>query len=267
MDVSLICSFIRDNLENDLSLEAVAKHFGYSRFHLSRQFKQETGYSYKQYVEALKIERSIATMVDAGRDVKSVFIDSRHESSGTFSNTFKKLTGLSPNLYKKSLNALRGLLVHSLQHRGEVIYRSRGVGQGAGAGQGHGLGACIRVSLQYPEVHDERVTFVGLFKNGIPNSAPVVGAALYKRQEVMLDQVPPGTYYLLVTEIDLTANLMQYFVLNLNYRSKVDQPIEVTVDTDLHFNLEMRLSVPEDPPIVINLPFLVKQALQKDRNL
>lgn len=256
MEIAKICSYIRDNLDNDLSLSTIAKHFGYSRFHLSRQFKQETGYSYKQYVEALKIERSIAAMVDGGRDAKSVFIDSRHESSGTFSNTFKKLTGLSPNLYKKSLDALRGLLVHSLQHRGQVIYRSKSVDQGGS----------IRVSLHYPEVHDERVTFVGLFRNGIPNSAPVVGAALYKQYEVLLDRIPQGTYYLLVTEIDLTANLMQYFVLNLNYRTKVDQPIEVTGDTNLHYDLAMRLSVPEDPPIVINLPFLVKQALQKDRN-
>ena len=217
---------------------------------------QETGYTYKQYVEALKIERSIASMVDTRRDERSVFIDSCHESSGTFSNTFKKLTGLRPSLYKKSLNALQGLLIGTIQHRGQVIYRDTRVAEGGD----------LRVTIEYPQVHRERVTFVGLFKNGIPNTPPVVGAALYQTDYCVFDNIPEGLYHLLVTEIDLTADLIQYFVLNLNYRSKMDSPIQVTKDTHLDFHLKMRLSLPEDPPIVINLPFLVKKALFKDRN-
>lgn len=256
LDIGKICAYIRENIHNDLSLEDLSKHFGYSKYHLSRRFKEETGYSYKQYVEALKIEKSIISLIDSNRNSKASFIDSQHESAGTFSNTFKKLTGLSPMLYKKSLNILSHTLINTIKHKGEVIYRSHRVDKGGR----------ISVRLHYPEIHGERVSFVGLFKNGIPNSAPVVGYALYKQYDCVLDFIPEGNYYLLVTEIDLMADMMQYYVLNLNYRSKVDHQICVTNETDVHYDLMMRLSVPEDPPIVVNLPFIVKQALLKDHN-
>lgn len=256
MVISDICTYIRSTIDEDMSLEDMAKHFGYSKYHFSRKFKQETGYTYKQYIEALKIEQSIAAILAGDRNITGVFIDSQHESSGTFSNTFKKLTGLSPSLYKKSITLLCNTLIHAIKTKGEIIYRQTRVTKGGR----------ISVTLNYPECHPERVSFVGLFENGIPNRAPVVGVALYKRTHCVLDLIPEGNYYLLVTEIDLTSEIANYFILNRNYRAKVEQPIAITCDTDGHYDLTMRLSIPEDPPILVNLPLLVKQALSRSRS-
>ncbi len=251
MDISEVCKYIRDNSEEELCLEEVAKHFGYSKYHFSRKFKQKTGYSYKQYIEALKIEQSIELILDANSNITQVFIESKHESSGTFSGTFKKLTGLSPKIYKKSINILYKMLLLSMKDKKEITYRK--VKSNAGGR--------ISIRLHYPEIHDERISFIGLFENGIPNSAPIVGKALYKCNNCVLDLIPEGRYHILVTEIDLTSDISSYFLLNNNYRAKLDHKLLITKDTDEHFDLYMRLSIPEDPPILVNLPHLVKQAL------
>ncbi len=253
MEISKVCHYIRENIDQNLSLDQLALHFGYSKFHLSRTFKQQTGYSYKQYVEALKIERSIVSILNTEGSSKDAFIDSYHESTGTFSNTFKKLTGLSPNLYRRSLAPLGKTLMHVIKHKGLVVYRNTSAREGGK----------VYVNLHYPDVHTERVSFIGLFKNAIPNSAPVVGVALYKQTNCVLDCIPKGSYYLLVTEIDLTADIANYFWLNMNYRAKLDEQVHIYPHTEAHIDLNMRLSLPEDPPIVVNLPLLVKQALSK----
>ncbi len=72
-----ICKYIRDNIDNELNLEDLSQHFGYSKYHLRRKFKQETGYSYKKYIDALKIDRSIEAILDGYRNNTGVFMDSK----------------------------------------------------------------------------------------------------------------------------------------------------------------------------------------------
>ena len=43
-----ILSWIEDNLESPLSLEKVSERSGYSKWHLQRMFKKETGHSLGQ---------------------------------------------------------------------------------------------------------------------------------------------------------------------------------------------------------------------------
>ncbi len=56
IDVERVIEYIRENIENDITLDDIAKHMNYSRFYLSRTFKKEKGASIKQYIEALKVE-------------------------------------------------------------------------------------------------------------------------------------------------------------------------------------------------------------------
>ena len=50
-----ILSWIEDNLESPLSLEKVSERSGYSKWHLQRMFKKETGHSLGQYIRSRKL--------------------------------------------------------------------------------------------------------------------------------------------------------------------------------------------------------------------
>ena len=47
-----ILDWIEDNLESPLSLEKVSERSGYSKWHLQRMFKKETGHSLGQYIRS-----------------------------------------------------------------------------------------------------------------------------------------------------------------------------------------------------------------------
>ncbi|MCU6238865.1 AraC family transcriptional regulator, partial [Morganella morganii] len=53
--VDEILNWIENNLESDLSLEAVAGKAGYSKWHFQRIFKQQTGYTLASYVRARRL--------------------------------------------------------------------------------------------------------------------------------------------------------------------------------------------------------------------
>ena len=49
-----ILDWIENNLESPLSLEKVSERSGYSKWHLQRMFKKETGHSLGQYIRSRK---------------------------------------------------------------------------------------------------------------------------------------------------------------------------------------------------------------------
>ena len=53
--IQSILDWIEENLENPLSLEKVSQRSGYSKWHLQRMFKKETGYSLGQYIRNRKL--------------------------------------------------------------------------------------------------------------------------------------------------------------------------------------------------------------------
>lgn len=66
-----------------------------------------------------------------------------------------------------------------------------------------------------------------------------------------------------MTEINLNSDVSSCFLLNNNYRAKLDHELAITKNTNEHFDLTMRQSVPKDTPIIVNLPHLVMQAISK----
>ncbi len=98
--VKKIIAFINANLDRQLSLEAISKHFNINKYYLSRFFKQHTGLSVIDYVNRKKIlaaEKLIAQNKFKITDISSMtgFNNLTH-----FERTFKQFTGTSPRNYK-----------------------------------------------------------------------------------------------------------------------------------------------------------------------
>ena len=50
--------FIFDNIEGEITVDDVAKHCGYSKYHLMRMFKEDTDEALYQFMKRVRLERS-----------------------------------------------------------------------------------------------------------------------------------------------------------------------------------------------------------------
>lgn len=62
--LSRMLGYINDNLDGDVSIEAMADIAGLSPFHFSRTFVRATGHSPHRYIMLARVERAVALLTD-----------------------------------------------------------------------------------------------------------------------------------------------------------------------------------------------------------
>ena len=94
-------TYIRSNLEEDISVGDVSSFCGISKYHLNRIFKKETGEALYEFIKRNKIERSAWRLkVEKNKSVTEISSDYGYSSSN-FSTEFKKSLHISPSLFRK----------------------------------------------------------------------------------------------------------------------------------------------------------------------
>lgn len=239
----------------DENIEKIAEHFGYSKFHFSREFKRRTGFSAKQFVSALKIEKSIENLVTKKSSVLSAHLQAGFLSSSTFSSSFDKQTGMTPKQYQKQLEELHRVLVSYESNHSMIRSHYEASDDRTPYSQ------CI-VALHFPEGHARGITFVGLFRRPIPNHRPIVGKAVVGNTICILDRIPKGRYYLLSCSIEKGSSLTKYLVMKDQLRARVDEALVFPKEDGQIYDLHFRGPLPKDPPITINLPKLLADGLR-----
>lgn len=93
---------IQANLDDDLSLEALAKRVRLSAFHFHRLFRSAVGETLKQYTQRLRLERAAYRLVLLDATILDVALDSGFQSHETFSREFKRRFLVTPRSYRQS---------------------------------------------------------------------------------------------------------------------------------------------------------------------
>jgi AraC-like DNA-binding protein/GNAT superfamily N-acetyltransferase len=91
--------YIEKNLNGDLSVEALARFNGYSKFHFCRIFHDCTGISVMTYIRQRRFINAAAALKD-GKPIIEIAMDYGFSSQGGFNKAFKKLYGFSPGEYR-----------------------------------------------------------------------------------------------------------------------------------------------------------------------
>lgn len=99
--------YINDNVSRRLTLGEVSSLFGYSQSYLSSLFTRYAKINFVDYVNNAKIERAKVLLSDPNAMVYEVATNLGFESPFYFSKVFKKVTGVSPTTWQKSLKEKR----------------------------------------------------------------------------------------------------------------------------------------------------------------
>lgn len=91
--------YVKDNLEQKLSLNKIAKQVGYSPNYCDALFKKETGTSILSYVIKERIEKSKLLIAEGVLPLKEIAIAVGFDDYNYFSRAFKQKIGYPPTKY------------------------------------------------------------------------------------------------------------------------------------------------------------------------
>lgn len=92
--------YIKNNLQEKLTVEQVAEHAGFSKFYFLRLFKRVTGCTVVQYINLLRCEAAKELLRAGNHTIKETALLCGFDNLSYFSNVFKKCTGSLPGAYK-----------------------------------------------------------------------------------------------------------------------------------------------------------------------
>jgi AraC family transcriptional regulator len=96
-----VLEYIEENLDGDLSLDAMAAEVGISPIYLARAFKAAVGQSPHRYVLARRIERAKELLRNTELPVVDVALSSGFSSQSHLSYWFQRYLGVSPAAYRQ----------------------------------------------------------------------------------------------------------------------------------------------------------------------
>lgn len=99
-------TYIFDHLDEEITVEDVARHCCYSKYHLMRMFKENTDEALYQFIKRVRLERSAWRLkVEKDKSISEIGVDYGYSSSN-FATAFKKHLNVTPAYFRKQSEQL-----------------------------------------------------------------------------------------------------------------------------------------------------------------
>lgn len=94
------CDYISLHIYDPIELDQMGRVIGYTKYYLSRKFKQEMGVSIWDYINERKVEEAKLLLADPNLTIQDVADKLNYCSRSYFSEVFKNCTGQWPSAYR-----------------------------------------------------------------------------------------------------------------------------------------------------------------------
>ncbi len=92
---------IQRHLDDQLSLDKLARVACFSPYHFHRVFRGMVGESIGEYVRRLRLERAATQLMYTARPVTELAFDAQYETLESFSRAFRRVFGVPPSEYRQ----------------------------------------------------------------------------------------------------------------------------------------------------------------------
>lgn len=246
-------AYIHQHIYDPLPLSRLAGHVAYSPYHFTRIFKERIGVPPLYYVSALRLQKAKDLLLRTNLSIREIGLEIGQQSLGTFTTRFTERVGVTPSHFRNSTpqaeNHLRSLRKlddwRTLPH--------------PASNQHARIEGTVQATVPF-----EGVILIGLFPKPMPEGFPLYGTVLPYLGDFCFTGVKPGIYYLMATSVSWGMQAMDFLLPHKTLRTRSKQPIIVSPNTVVP-NQQVTLHVPrpDDPPILISLPFLMNNFLNR----
>jgi AraC-like DNA-binding protein len=102
-DLEQVQTFMREHIDQPLTLETLSQQANLSRYHFSNRYKKLTGYSPIKHFLNMKMEHACQLLDSTDMTVQAIASAVGYDDALYFSRLFKKTLGTSPRDYRSSI--------------------------------------------------------------------------------------------------------------------------------------------------------------------
>lgn len=96
-----VIEYISDNYSSEITIDTLSQFAGYSRAHLSRQFKKATGLSIVEYINYIRCTNAHTMLIGENKTVSEVALECGFSNMSYFSKIYKRVIGNLPSVDSK----------------------------------------------------------------------------------------------------------------------------------------------------------------------
>ena len=100
-DIEQAINYIALNYSLSLTLDEISSMFGLCPSYFSKKFKQETGMTFKEYVNYIRLHKAIQMLLTTDDSITKIALACGFNSSNYFKDCFHKSFNISPREYRK----------------------------------------------------------------------------------------------------------------------------------------------------------------------
>lgn len=117
-----VLAYIDENLEGDLSVNALSRVANFSAFHFHRQFSGFVGVPVSRYVQLMRLRRAAHRLAACSdHPILQAALDAGFESPEAFARAFRRAFGMTPSAFRKAPNWQVWNAVFSIPHFSRTI--------------------------------------------------------------------------------------------------------------------------------------------------
>lgn len=92
------------NYTSDITVDILCKELNINKSYFCKLFKEDTGYTYSNYLNIYRIEKSKKLLINTNMSLLDIAISVGFNSQNYFTMVFKKITNMTPTLYRSENN-------------------------------------------------------------------------------------------------------------------------------------------------------------------
>lgn len=99
-EITFICNYINENYSEKITLNAIADSVGFSKYYISRLFKQHMGVTIIDYLIKVRLDKAKELLGKGDYSIKQISFMIGYSDPNYFTWSFKKYLGVSPIKYR-----------------------------------------------------------------------------------------------------------------------------------------------------------------------
>lgn len=252
-EIDEVIAYIYKNIYEPLPLSKLARYAAYSPYHFSRVFKERMGLPPLYFVSSLRLQKAKELLLSTNLSIRDIGLEIGQQSLGTFTTRFTERVGVTPAHFRNSMLQAEQYLqmLHQLDDWEEPA---------SAPNHGATIEGTVRTEIPF-----DGVVLIGLFAKPIPEGLPLHGTLIPSSGKFCFTGVQPGIYYLMATSVPWGMQAIDFLLpQTTTLRTRSKEPIVVTPFTRvLHRQATLHVPRTDDPPILISLPLLMNNFLNR----